>query len=130
MTRLAYADSSALVKLVVAEPESAAAHRWFVEADEVACSRVALVEVARAAGRGAHDAAHLDWVLAQPVVVELDPQIASLAASLAPPSLRTLDAIHLATALVLRPDLDAFVTYDDRLADAARGLGLPVVCPA
>ena len=43
---------------------------------------------------------------------------------------RTLDAIHLATAIALGPELDAFVTYDDRLADAARAVGLPVVRPA
>ena len=51
-------------------------------------------------------------------------------AAIGPPLLRTLDAIHLATALALVPDLDAFVTYDDRLAEAARALGLPVVRPA
>jgi len=126
---IAYADSSALVKLIVAEDESAAVHRWFVEAPEIACSRVGLIEAVRAAGRRAHDAAHRDWVLAQPVVVELDATIAALAATVAPGTLRSMDAIHLATALALLPDLDAFVTYDDRLAAAARGLGLPVIRP-
>jgi predicted nucleic acid-binding protein len=47
-----------------------------------------------------------------------------------PAALRTLDAIHLATAMALAPGLDAFVTYDDRLAEAARALGLPVIRPA
>jgi uncharacterized protein len=47
-----------------------------------------------------------------------------------PALVRTLDAIHLATAMALVPDLDAFVTYDDRMAEAARALGLPVVRPA
>ena len=62
---------------------------------------------------------------------EVDRTIAALAAALEPPhKLRTLDAIHLATALALRSELDAFVTYDDRLAEAARALGLPVVRPA
>lgn len=126
---IAYADSSALVKLIVAEDESAAVQRWFVEAPQIACSRVGIIETARAAGRREHDAAHRDWVLAQPVVVELDATIAALAATVAPATLRSLDAIHLATALALLPDLDAFVTYDDRLAGAARALGLPVVRP-
>ena len=63
-------------------------------------------------------------------VVELDAVIARAAAGLGPAALRTLDAIHLATARGLGAGLDAFVTYDDRLADAARSLGLPVVRPA
>lgn len=126
---VAYADSSALVKLVVAEDESAAVQRWFVEAPDIICSRVAIIETTRAAGRRDHDAAHRDWVLAQLVVVELDTTIAALAATVAPAGLRTLDAIHLATALALLPDLDAFVTYDDRLAEAARAIGLPVMRP-
>lgn len=53
-----------------------------------------------------------------------------MAATVGPSSLRTLDAIHLATALGLGAELDAFVTYDNRLAEAARSLGLPVVSPA
>jgi predicted nucleic acid-binding protein len=53
-----------------------------------------------------------------------------LAATLEPAALRTLDAIHLASAMALTDELDAFVTYDDRLADAARSAGLPVVRPA
>ena len=126
---VAYADSSALVKLVVAEDESAAVQRWFVEAPEITCSRVAIIETARAAGRRDHDTGHRDWVLAQLAVVELDTTIAALAATVGPAALRTLDAIHLATALALLPDLDAFVTYDDRLAEAARAMGLPVVRP-
>lgn len=59
-----------------------------------------------------------------------DPAIARAAGDLAPFSLRTLDAIHLASALARGPELDAFLTYDDRLAEAARSLGLPVVRPA
>ncbi|MEA2549919.1 MAG: uncharacterized protein QOE42_2517, partial [Chloroflexota bacterium] len=63
-------------------------------------------------------------------VIEIGPSIADPAGIVGPPTLRTLDAIHLATALALQPDLDGFATYDDRLAAAARGLGLPVVSPA
>jgi predicted nucleic acid-binding protein len=63
-------------------------------------------------------------------VIDLDRAIAGVAATVGQPGLRTLDAIHLATAISLLPDLDAFVTYDDRLAQAARTIGLPVLRPA
>jgi predicted nucleic acid-binding protein len=127
---IAYLDASALVKLVVSEAESAAMFRWFVEADRVACSRIGVVETLRASYRRDHDGSHRDAVLAEIEVIELDAAIATVAATVAPPLPRSLDAIHLATALALVPDLEAFVTYDDRLAGAARTLGLPVVRPA
>ena len=129
MTALAYVDASALVKLVVDEPESAALLRWYVEAERLVTSRIGIVETVRASSRRPHDRARRNRVLTDLVVYELDSAIAAVAAALEPPVLRTLDAIHLATALALVPDLDAFVTYDDRLAEAARALGLPVVRP-
>ena len=89
-----------------------------------------VVETRRAAGRGLHDPAHLEAILLTVEVLELDPATAGTAATIGPRALRTLDAIHLAAALALIPDLDAFVTYDDRLAEAARNLGLPVLRPA
>ena len=130
MTGVAYADVSALVKLVLVEPESPAVYRWFVEAPRVVTSRVGVMETIRASSRQTHDPGHLARLLDVVEVVDLSPAIADLAAGLGPPMLRTLDAIHLATALALVPDLDAFVTYDDRLAEAARNLGLPVMRPA
>ena len=130
MTRTAYVDASALVKLAISEPESAAMLRWFTEAESVASSRVGLIETERAVSRAPHDPAHLRHTLRQVVAIELDDRTAADAATVGPASLRTLDAIHLATALALGSDLDALVTYDDRLAAAARALGLPVVRPA
>lgn len=130
MTGIAYADASALVKLVLIEPESAAVHRWFTEAPRIATSRIGVVETIRASSRRDHDVTHRDRVLDDVEIIDLDSAIAQVAAAIGPPLLRTLDAIHLATALALVPDLDAFVTYDDRLAEAARALGLPVVRPA
>lgn len=130
MTGLAYADASALVKLVVQEAESAALHRWYVEAERVITSRVGVVETRRASARHPHDPVHRDHIVEDLEVVELDGSIGRVAGALEPAGIRTLDAIHLATALQLLPQLDAFVTYDDRLADAARALGLPVVRPA
>lgn len=129
MSGIAYVDASALVKLVLVEPESPAVYRWFTEAPRIAASRIGVVETVRASSRREHDAAHRDQVLRDVEVIELDPAIAGVAAAIAPAATRTLDAIHLATALALVPDLDAFVTYDDRLATAARALGLPVVRP-
>ncbi len=130
MTVLAYVDASALVKLVLEEAESAALFRWYIEAERLVTSRIGVVETVRASSRRAHDPARRNRVLTDLEVYELDGEIAAVAAALEPPLLRTLDAIHLATALALVPDLDAFVTYDDRLAEAARAMGLPVVRPA
>ena len=130
MTGLAYADASALVKLVVEEPESQELLRWYVEAERVVTSRIGVVETLRAAARRPHDPEHRDHVVEDLEIIELDPSIGRAAGAIQPPALRTLDAIHLATALHLVPQLDAFVTYDDRLAAAARTLGLPVVRPA
>ncbi|MEW6224145.1 MAG: type II toxin-antitoxin system VapC family toxin [Chloroflexota bacterium] len=130
MSALTYADASALVKLVLAEPESPALHRWFVEAQRIVTSRVGVVETIRACARRGDNPAHRDRVLERIDVFELDASIAGIASTLEPPARRTLDAIHLATAFALLPDLDAFLTYDDRLADAARSIGLPVVRPA
>ncbi len=129
MSGLTYADASAIVKLVVEEPESGAMNRWFVESIRVVTSRIGVVETLRATSRRAHDPVHRDVVVRDIGVIEVDAAIARVAAALAPAVLRTLDAIHIASAMSLASELDAFVTYDDRMADAARSLGLPVVRP-
>ncbi len=126
----AYVDASALVKLLVVEPESAAVRTFLDGHDVIASSRVGLVEVGRAAARRTPSStAPLTEVLESLLVVELDERIGVTAVGLQPTSLRALDAIHLASALELGDDLDAFVAYDARLLDAARELGLPVVSP-
>lgn len=127
---VAYVDSSALTKLILDEPDSLAMRRWYMESDRVLCSRIGIVETHRAVARGQPDPAHLDVILRSLEVVELDTEIARRAAMVAPQSLRTRDAIHIASAAALAAELDAFVTYDDRLASAARNVGLPVVRPA
>ena len=126
----AYADASALVKLVVPEPESLAVQRWYVEAEQVLTSRVGVIEVYRTIIRRSYDPAHLRVILRSLAVFELDADIAARAMRVSPGVLRTLDAIHIATALAIGPTLDAFVTCDDRQADAAHAAGLPVVRPA
>lgn len=130
MSRVAYVDASALVKLALDEPESPAMLRWYVESDQVLSSRIGLIETRRATRRHVFDEAQLEVVLRSVLVLEVDAATAKRAAEVGPTELRTLDAIHLASALAIGADLDAFVTYDDRLADAARALGLPVVRPA
>ena len=130
MSGLTYADASALVKLVVEEPESRAMNRWFVESTRVMTSRVGLIETLRASARRDHDPAQREQLVRDVEVIELSPTISLVAASLLPAILRTLDAIHVASALALGAELDAFVTYDDRMAEAARAIGLPVVRPA
>lgn len=130
MSGLSYVDASALAKLVVDEPGSDVMARWYFEAERVSTSVIGIIETRRAATRRAHDPAHLEATMRSVVAISLDRSIVRTAATVGPPSLRTLDAIHLATALGLGDELEAFVTYDDRLAEAARMLGLPVVRPA
>lgn len=89
-----------------------------------------MIEVARALAR--RDPAHdreLSAVWAGISLIPLDQSVVDRACVIDPPQLRTLDAIHLASAAELGTDLKAFVTYDGRLAAAARSAGLPVVRP-
>jgi predicted nucleic acid-binding protein len=130
MTSIAYVDASALVKLVLAEPESVDMVRWYVESERVSTSLVGIIETRRAVARRPHDPIDLERVLSGIEVVGINARLADRAAGIAPATVRTLDAIHLATALAIGSALGSFVTYDDRLAEAARALGLPVVSPA
>ena len=126
-----YVDASALVKLVLVEPESAALLAFLRDRPRQASSRLSAIETARALRRrGDYDEARLRSVLAQIAFRELDQDVATLAAGIAPPLLRTLDAVHLATALSLQVELQSFVTYDERLAEAARRHGLAVEAPS
>jgi|ERR1022692_2233073 predicted nucleic acid-binding protein len=128
-----YLDSSAVVKLVHAEPESQALREWLDERAEFGWISSALVEVEsfRALARHTPDAvARLHSVLDQIELVDLDPVIRILAQTVSPATVRSLDAIHMATAQRIRGKLTSFVTYDKRLADAARIAGLPVDAPA
>jgi predicted nucleic acid-binding protein len=124
----AYFDSSAIVKLGQLEPESQALIDYLDERRPSAfTSVVADVEVRRALDRwralGAEATEHMRGFFQ----LDLSRDVRDLAAKVAP-ELRSLDAVHLATALSLDVDLD-FVTYDDRQAAAARTAGLRVVQP-
>ena len=126
-------DSSALTKLVVREPETAPLRAWLAAREEAAWSASSLtrVEVVRAVARSQATAVPTARrLLAGMDLVPITRDLLETAADLRPPSLRSLDALHLATALSLGPVLDAFVVYDERLAQAATDAGLPVVAPA
>jgi uncharacterized protein len=126
-------DSSALTKLVVREPESAPLRAWLAAREEAAWSASSLtrVEVVRAVARSQATAVPTARrLLAGMDLVPISRDLLETAADLRPPSLRSLDALHLATALSLGSALDAFVVYDERLAQAATDAGLPVVAPS
>lgn len=126
-------DTSALVKLVILEAESGALRTWLMSREEKAwaASDLCRVEVVRAVARATPAAAGVAHsLLAGLDLVPLGQLLLSEAAASAPPSLRSVDAIHLATARSLGAALEAFVVYDDRLAEAARAAGLPTIAPA
>lgn len=125
-----YLDSSALVKLVVEEEESAALRDALAGTLGRISSSIARVEVVRAVrelGPGA--IANAGAVLAGLDLLLLDDELLDRAGELDGP-LRSLDAIHLAAALELGDELDTVVTYDVRMARAAESLGLSVSAPA
>jgi len=128
-----YLDSAAVVKLAHAEPESAALRGWLDERAETPWISSVLTEIEsfRALARYAPQAAsRLPAVLDQIDLIDLDQRIRMLARMVTPPTVRSLDAIHLGTALRSRPALTSFVTYDQRLLDAAQAAGLPIDSPA
>jgi uncharacterized protein len=128
-----YLDTSAAAKLVLAEVESVALTTYLVERIAVPLVSSALLypELVRAAARQRPDLLGRAMVLTQRVItVPLASDIVSSAATVGGPSVRTLDALHLATAKAIAEGLEAFVTYDRRQADAAASEGLPVAAPA
>jgi predicted nucleic acid-binding protein len=128
-----YLDSSALVKLVVLEPESAALRAFLGAHTLRMSSALAEVEVPRAlrrAGYGAGEHRRAIEILARIPLVEIDRRVLRSAAALGPPGLRSLDAIHLATALSVGEDLAGIVTYDRRLRDAATRADIAVWAPS
>lgn len=129
-----YLDTSALVKLVQVEPESAAL-RGFLRRHRAdgwvgsALSRTELVRAVLAGGSDAVDQARR--VLNGLDQIRVDVRVLDDAATLVTPAVvRSLDAIHLASARRLGAELRAVVTYDERMAGAARGLNLTVASPA
>lgn len=124
-----YLDSSAIVKLVRREPESPALVEDVRRDPEVVSSALAWTEVLRAVRRVGARVERATRILEGIALLPIDDGIVRDAAELVPTALRTLDAIHLATALSLRDDLASLVTYDDRMAEAAVTAGLGVRSP-
>jgi predicted nucleic acid-binding protein len=125
-----YLDSSAIVKLAVREAESVALRRYLRRRRPLVTSSLARAEVLRAllpAGDNAVAAGRK--VLTRLDLVRINNRVLDEAATLLPVGVRTLDAIHLATAGQLGPDLGMLVTYDDRMAEAAQQIGHRVVAP-
>jgi predicted nucleic acid-binding protein len=127
-----YLDASAIVKLVVVEPETDALRTWLGRRRSPrVTSDLTRVEVPRACMRAEPTALlEAQRAIARLSTVPLTRTLLAAAAALQPPGLRSLDAVHLASALALGTGLRAFVVYDDRLAAAARAHGLPVERPA
>jgi uncharacterized protein len=127
-----YLDSAAVVKLVHAEAESPALRAWLGERAETGWVSSVLVEIEsfRALARYTPEAAtRLYPVLDQIDLIDLSPRVRILAQTIRPVTVRTLDAIHLGTALSIRRSLTSFATYDKRLLDAAMAAGLPADSP-
>lgn len=131
-----YADASALVKLIREEIESGAL-RAYVEGADLVSSELVLTEIPRAVRRAvAQDhLLPLDLLLKRAgelidalALRPLDRALLAGAGALAEPALRALDAVHIASAVGLHP-IEAFVTYDERQAAAARLAGLRTISP-
>ncbi|MBA2515177.1 MAG: type II toxin-antitoxin system VapC family toxin [Solirubrobacterales bacterium] len=126
-----YFDTSAFLKFILVEPESRAFRADTRARPERVSSALLLVEGARAAARyGSVAESRARSAMDRFVLVPLDDPVLQAAADLEPSELRSLDALHLATALSLGDDLERFYCYDARLGQAAAGLGIDVRAPA
>jgi predicted nucleic acid-binding protein len=126
-----YVDTSAAVKLVVKERETAALRAWCERHDgQLVASDLTRTELLRATRRSAPDrVTQARAVLETLTLLSLPTDLFERAADLEPALLRTLDAVHLAAAMALGDDLEGIVTYDERFAGAAEAHGIPVVTP-
>jgi predicted nucleic acid-binding protein len=127
-----YLDSSALVKLVAPEAESDALAEVVGSAPVAVSSIVAAVEVRRAVRRVSDDSLALqraDHLLAATDLLVLTEEVILAATRAVPEAVRSLDAIHLGSALTIKDELRGFVAYDRRLQAAAEKLGLSVLAP-
>jgi uncharacterized protein len=129
---VAYLDSSAFVKLIIAEPESAALRRAIARWPQRASSTLLRAETVRALRRSGNSG-HVPAarrLLHGVRMVRIDEPLLNRAADLEPSELRTLDAIHLASALEIGQDLGVMIAYGMRLRAAAQAYGLAVESPS
>ncbi len=126
-----YLDSSAIVKLAIDEPQSDALRRYLRRRGPLISSALARTEVLRALlEEGGAGVARGRDVLTRVDLIRVNDRVLNAAGTLLPNDIRSLDAIHLATVLHLGDDVRQIVTYDDRMAGAAAGLGLHTAAPA
>lgn len=126
-----YLDSSAFVKLVVEEQESAAARAYLAgrSARRVSSALLRTESLRAVRHLGPETLATVREGLRRVDLIGIDDRILDAAGILEPAVLRTLDSIHLATAMAVGDDLEAIVTYDERMVEAARLMGLPTATP-
>ncbi len=124
-----YLDTSAFLKVVVAEAESPALRRWFARQDEVWSSSLLQTEALRAGARLGLASDVVEEALETITLVLPTASTFYVAGQLGPSTLRSLDALHLATALELGSDLAGVVTYDERLVEAASLASVAVLAP-
>jgi predicted nucleic acid-binding protein len=125
-----YLDSSALVKLVIAEAESTALRRYLADEPEPASCALARVEVLRAVrGHGSPALTRARRLLQRLTLVPIDDELLDAAATVDPRVLRSLDSLHLAAAQLFGDELTALVTYDRRMAAAATLVDMRVAAP-
>jgi predicted nucleic acid-binding protein len=127
-----YLDSSALVRLALTEPESAALADWLAgrAGQPLVSSALYRAELPRAVWQAEPGALPRSYKVIRRIArVALSADVLDNSATLPPPELSPAQAIHLASALAVKKDLTAFVSYDERLLAAAGNAGLPVVSP-
>ena len=130
MTPATYLASSALVKLAVEEPESGALRAHLRRRKILVSSALARTEVLRALLlEGEEGVARGRAVLGRIELIRVNDRLLTAAGLLQTPDVRSLDAIHLATAQELGSDLSQVISYDERMVEAAKGLGLKTASP-
>ena len=128
----AYLDASALVKLAIRERETPALERDVLGRSGLLTSRLGATELRRACARTQRTPLlqQVDDVIAAVFLIDVTPSILEAAGRLGPETLRTLDAIHLATLLSIGNSNIELITYDDRLASAALKQGVQIRHPS
>jgi predicted nucleic acid-binding protein len=127
-----YFDTSALAKLVITEDETRALQNWlggFPDAIRMSSSLIRLEMTRTVLRRNPGAIFHARRVVSEVRRITLTNEVLDVAAQVQPSGLRSLDAIHLASALKVYDQLIAFVTYDQRLLAAATAMGLPAISP-
>lgn len=129
---LAYVESSAMVKLAVREAQTSALRDALAVHERLVTSDLTAIETVRAARRSRGDVgmAHARAALLTVDLVPIDQPVVDAASRLEPIALRSLDAVHVATALAFVADDLVFYSYDARTVDAAKSVGLTVASPS